>query len=223
MHAEIARWTGVMGGTKNKFAATAFVLAAAACLQGCGGGSIAHVSPFRANLSERECLVRAMYFESIRSSHEGLMAVGTVVMNRVESGAYPGTICGVVGQKRQFASGVLSKKMSPREMVWAEKAADAILRGERYAPVGGAMHFHMASHRIPYRVNYVGVAGGNAFYLKPGRRDRRRARPTEIVSAPEAISNEETARALAEPGWTDAPGPYDAPAAAFASEQPVMD
>jgi spore germination cell wall hydrolase CwlJ-like protein len=36
-----------------------------------------------------------MYFESNRSSRDGLMAVGTVVMNRVASPLCPNTICGV--------------------------------------------------------------------------------------------------------------------------------
>jgi hypothetical protein len=28
------------------------------------------------------------------------------------------------------------------------------------------MHFHVAGLNIPYRVQYVAMAGGNAFYLK---------------------------------------------------------
>ena len=56
-----------------------------------------------AKVDERTCLVRAMYFESNRSSRDGLMAVGTVVMNRVASQCFPNTICGVVGQPGQFA------------------------------------------------------------------------------------------------------------------------
>ena len=62
-------------------------------------------------MSERTCLMRAMYFESNRSSRDGMIAVGTVVMNRVNSTAYPKTICGVVGQPNQFAPGVLTKPM----------------------------------------------------------------------------------------------------------------
>src|SRR5690606_13334803 len=38
------------------------------------------------SMKERECLARAMFFESRRSSRDGLVAVGTVVMNRVDSG-----------------------------------------------------------------------------------------------------------------------------------------
>ena len=34
-------------------------------------------------------MTRVMYFESNRSSAEGMLAVGTVVMNRVESASFP--------------------------------------------------------------------------------------------------------------------------------------
>jgi spore germination cell wall hydrolase CwlJ-like protein len=148
-------------------------LLCALVVAGCGGrGSGGGMAVDTSNLSERDCLVRAMYFESNRSSHDGLMAVGTVVMNRVESDRFPNTICGVVSQHRQFAPGVVSKRLDPRQAAPAERAADAVLRGERYAPVGKAMHFHMASYKNPYPARYVAVAGGNAFYLKPGRRWR---------------------------------------------------
>ncbi len=111
-----------------------------------------------------------MYFESNRSSYEGSMAVGTVVMNRVESDRFPNTICGVVGQHRQFAQGVLTAPMDPKQMKTAVHAADTILKGGRYAPVGQAMHFHSVNYRNPYPAKYMTVAGGNAFYMKPGRR-----------------------------------------------------
>ena len=113
-----------------------------------------------------------MYFESQRSSHEGLVAVGTVVMNRVDSQRFPNTICGVVGQHRQFAPGVLTRRMDPKQARWALHAADAVMRGERHRRVGKAMHFHAVSYKNPYPAKYVAVAGGNAFYLKTGRRWR---------------------------------------------------
>src|SRR5215831_15830353 len=57
-----------------------------ACLQGCTGqppGGQGGIAQTAAASDERTCLIRAMYFESNRSSRDGLMAVGTVVMNRV--------------------------------------------------------------------------------------------------------------------------------------------
>jgi spore germination cell wall hydrolase CwlJ-like protein len=114
----------------------------------------------------KDCLARAMYFESRRGDESGLLAVGTVVMNRVESGKYPDSVCGVVGQKGQFARGVLTKPMTKdREKV--EAVAERVLKGERYAKAGTAKHFHMAGMKFGYRnMRYTCVAGGNAFYEK---------------------------------------------------------
>lgn len=129
----------------------------------------------KADPREKECLVRAMYFESNRSSESGLLGVGTVVMNRVGSPRYPETICGVVGAPRQFAPGVLTRQMAARELPKAEAAAEAILAGKRNEAVGNAKHFHMAGLRFSYaNMHYVTVAGGNAFYVKGERPERRR-------------------------------------------------
>ncbi|MFB9947870.1 cell wall hydrolase [Rhizobium puerariae] len=119
--------------------------------------------------ADRECLKRAMYFESKRSSKDGLMAVGSVVMNRLTSGAYPGTICGVVSQERQFAPGLMTRAMQEETAPQLNEAADAILRGERNPQVKEAMFFHRDGLKFPYdNMHYVTVAGGNAFYEKRG-------------------------------------------------------
>ena len=64
-----------------------------AVLAGCGKSSQQKkttVAPPTA--SELDCMARAMYFESNRSSRDGMIAVGTVVMNRVQSTDFPDTI-----------------------------------------------------------------------------------------------------------------------------------
>ncbi len=122
-----------------------------------------------AQLSDRECMARVMYFESNRSSDDGMLAVGTVVMNRLQSPKYPKSVCGVVGQQNQFAQGALTNHINKRHSSWAraERAADAVLAGERHAGVGGAMFFHTAGYSFPYRnMKYVTLAGGNIFYDK---------------------------------------------------------
>jgi spore germination cell wall hydrolase CwlJ-like protein len=48
-----------------------------------------------------ECLAQNIYFESGHESKEGQISVGMVTMNRVKSGIFPDTICGVVKQKTQ--------------------------------------------------------------------------------------------------------------------------
>ncbi len=123
-----------------------------------------------AQMSEKECLMRAMYFESNRSSSEGMLAVGTVVMNRLHDTRYPKSLCGVVGQKNQFAQGVLTKPMTDSGAVLASQVADEVLRGARHPGVQNAQHFHTAGLRFPYNnMFYVLEAGGNEFYEKRTR------------------------------------------------------
>lgn len=122
------------------------------------------------SLKDKECLQRAMFFESNRSSRDGMIAVGTVVMNRLRSGQHGSTICEVVGEKGQFAPGVLTRPMNSRALPDVEEAADAVLRGERKAKLKNTMYFHTAGLRFPYKnMHYTMVAGGNAFYEKRGR------------------------------------------------------
>lgn len=128
----------------------------ALALSGCGLGR---------RQSEHDCMARVMYFESNRSSREGMIAVGSVVMNRLRSGKYPRSVCGVVGQPRQFAPGVLTRPMKGRDVGLAQEAAAAVLRGERHPQIGNAMFFHQAGLHTGYdNMHYVLVAGGNAFY-----------------------------------------------------------
>lgn len=123
-----------------------------------------------AQMSDKECMMRAMYFESNRSSSEGMLAVGTVVMNRLYDARYPKTVCGVVGQKNQFAQGVLTKPMTDSGAVLAAQVADEVLRGARHPGVQNAQHFHTAGLRFPYdNMYYVLEAGGNEFYEKRTR------------------------------------------------------
>nr|WP_235918995.1 cell wall hydrolase [Aureimonas psammosilenae] len=142
-------------------------------------------------LTEEDCMARAMYFESNRSSADGMLAVGTVVMNRKNSGKYPRSVCGVVGQKKQFAPGVLSKPMARGEAL-ARKTARDVLRGARHGEVGRqAMFFHTAGYSYPYNnMHYVAIAGGNAFYEKRRNPTQTQSdvasRGDRLITAPQA-------------------------------------
>lgn len=116
---------------------------------------------------DRECLKRAMYAESLHSDPDGYLAVGTVVANRLTSPAYPKTICGVVGQEKQFAPGVMKVRIAEQSEPTLDAAADAILHGQRHPALESAMFFHTEGLKYPYgNMHYVAVAGGNAFYEK---------------------------------------------------------
>ncbi len=52
---------------------------------------------------EQDCLANAVYFEARGEALEGQLAVAEVVLNRMNSGRYPTTICGVVTQPAQFS------------------------------------------------------------------------------------------------------------------------
>jgi spore germination cell wall hydrolase CwlJ-like protein len=54
---------------------------------------------------EKHCLATAIYFEARSESDRGQVAVGQVILNRVESEAFPDTICEVVyqGEERRNA------------------------------------------------------------------------------------------------------------------------
>lgn len=141
----------------------------------------------------QECLARAMYFESNRSSEDGMLAVGTVVMNRVASPEYPDDVCEVVGQPRQFAPGVMTREMRVGKEL-AMQVAQRVLTGERHKGVDKAKFFHTAGMSFPYRnMSYRLIAGGNAFYEKVSRRRNPEAR---IVSQAEVRQAQNAGRAI---------------------------
>ncbi|QFT58937.1 Spore cortex-lytic enzyme precursor [Sulfitobacter sp. THAF37] len=132
-------------------------------LAACGGSD--RVTPPPAD--DIECLARAMYFESNRSSRDGMIAVGSVVMNRVASDDFPDTICGVVSQHNQFAPGVMTRPMNEAGATLARQAAVAVHNGERHPHVSAARFFHAAWYKANFNnIHYVLTTGGNAFYEK---------------------------------------------------------
>ena len=141
--------------------ALATVVAGVSLLGGCA------ISPFMF-LSPTECMTRVMYFESNRSSAEGMLAVGTVVMNRLHDPKFPNTVCGVVGQHNQFAPGVLWKPMREgRSLALARQVADRVMAGARHPGVQNAKFFHTQGYSFPStNMHYVLNAGGNSFYEK---------------------------------------------------------
>ena len=140
-------------------------LSAAIGLGGCSRNADPDTAP--ASAEDIDCMARAMYFESNRSSRDGMIAVGSVVMNRVESEDFPSGVCAVVGQPNQFAPGVLSRSMNDQGRDLALASAAAVLAGERHPNVQNARFFHAAWYDANFNnIHYVLTAGGNAFYEK---------------------------------------------------------
>ena len=172
------------------FKTTATLVVLAASLSGCASSSMFG----RRVMSEHECMTRVMYFESNRSSPEGMLAVGTVVMNRVENEKYPGSVCAVVGQKSQFAPGVLSREMGKGSQLAAQMATK-VLKGGRHRYVRNAKFFHTAGMTFPYtNMHYLVEAGGNVFYEK--RKNSRSKRDPAFVNPPGLEAANRSARLM---------------------------
>ena len=90
---------------------------------------------------EQRCLAEAVYFEARSEPEEGQAAVAQVVLNRVSSGLYPSTVCGVVFQNRQrhnacqfsFAcDGRALRVNEPEAWRTAVRIAAAVIDGKTY-------------------------------------------------------------------------------------------
>tara|TARA_Y100000817_G_scaffold314514_1_gene313640 strand:- start:1422 stop:1970 length:549 start_codon:yes stop_codon:yes gene_type:complete len=94
---------------------------------------------------EFSCLARTIYFEAGNQSYGGKLAVGNVVMNRVESEKYPNTICGVVHQYKQFSWYEKYKDIKPYEgKAWKDsiRAAKQVLETGPIIIAGDIHHYH---------------------------------------------------------------------------------
>ena len=100
----------------------------------------------------QKCLADAIYFEARGEPVRGQIAVAQVVMNRVFSGYYPTTVCGVVYQNAnrrlacQFTfacDGIPDKITEPDAWERAKTIARETLDGKYWLPdVGKATHYH---------------------------------------------------------------------------------
>lgn len=96
------------------------------------------------------------------SGYDGLLAVATVIMNRVESPRYPNTLKGVIYQSGQFSptwNGSLSKVLNRGPSSICYQVARDALNGKRLASVSRCYQFRAAS------TGHSGtVVGGNVFF-----------------------------------------------------------
>ena len=143
-------------------------------------------SPFvlaEADLANRlravNCLAAAVYYEAASESNDGQMAVAQVVLNRLRSPLYPRSICEVVFQGANLATGCQfsftcdgSMQRLPSVAGWrrARAVANAALSGQVNSQVGWATNYH-ADYVAPYwAANLVKLKsiGRHIFYGLPG-------------------------------------------------------
>jgi spore germination cell wall hydrolase CwlJ-like protein len=131
---------------------------------------------------ERRCLAEAVYFESRSEPEAGQAAVAQVVLNRVQSGLYPTSVCGVVYQNRhhfkacQFSFACEGKSLRVTETEsWATavRIANEVMDGRTYiTDVGRSTHYHATyvKPRWARALTRMDMIGRHIFYrLKPGQ------------------------------------------------------
>ena len=96
--------------------------------------------------SDLDLLAAIIYCEAGGESYEGQVAVGAVVLNRMESELYPDDMEDVIYQSGQFEptwNGMLSNALASGVPDYCYESAQAALDGEN--PVGDCLYFHAGS------------------------------------------------------------------------------
>ena len=98
-----------------------------------------------------DCLATAIYYEAASESDNGQRAVAQVILNRVRHPAFPSTVCGVVYQGSERATGCqfsyacdgsMARPRNAVAMARATRIAAAALNGYVMGAVGLATHYH---------------------------------------------------------------------------------
>lgn len=118
-----------------------------------------------ANKTDFQCMIANLYFEARGEGTEGMKAVAKVTMNRVKSKRYPGTICGVVFQRKQFSW--------THQQKW--KTIDKIMQGNVSKLRGKDLQAYknaviIASSAVENKLNISKLDGSmfyHALYVKP--------------------------------------------------------
>lgn len=101
-----------------------------------GGSSSTQSSPNNANI---ELLARVINGEARGEPYEGQVAVGAVVLNRVDHPSFPNSISGVVYQKGAFTA-VDDGQINAAMYASSRRAARDALNG--WDPTGGAIYYY---------------------------------------------------------------------------------
>jgi spore germination cell wall hydrolase CwlJ-like protein len=116
-----------------------------------------------------ECLRKAIYFEARGESIKGQFAVAEVILNRVDSRRFPGSVCGVVHQSGQFSFMFDGNSDNMRDRGAIDRAgriARLMLDGAPRGLTAGATYFHTTGVRPSWarRFDRTAQIGAHLFY-----------------------------------------------------------
>ena len=123
------------------------------------------------------CLAENIYYESASEPFEGKLAVGQIVLNRVNNPNYPSDICLVVHQKNNgicqfswycdstFTNRMLTIKHTPLYNEILQIATNLVVNFERMSDVtNGATYYHANYVNPGWRLTKVTQIGNHIFY-----------------------------------------------------------
>jgi N-acetylmuramoyl-L-alanine amidase len=118
--------------------------------------------------AEEKCLASAIFYEARSESFEGQLAVAQVILNRVESGRFARSICGVVLQPGQFSfvrRGAIPA-INKNSKDWREALSIARIAQAKLHRSGAdnALFFHATRVSPKWRLSRVASIGNHVFY-----------------------------------------------------------
>ena len=122
-----------------------------------------------------KCLSEALYFEARGETVKGQFAVAEVILNRVESGRFPGSACGVIhqGTGKKYQCQFTYTCDGHKEVIKERRAYERVSKVARIALDGhapeltqGATHYHTTAVRPRWSKVYTKTAkiGVHIFY-----------------------------------------------------------
>ena len=123
--------------------------------------SLGHARPaggFAVLDNHSHCLALALYWEAKSEGQDGMLAVASVVLNRVAHPEFPSTVCAVVKQGGErppcqfswWCDGRSDRPTEPRPWALAQQIAEeAMIRPPRDR-TGGALFFHSIDIDTPW-------------------------------------------------------------------------
>ncbi len=130
--------------------------------------------------AEWRCLSEALYFEARGESVKGQFAVAEVILNRVDSARFPGSVCDVINQGtgRKYAcqftytcDGHKEVIAEPKAFQRVAKVAKLMLSGAPRELTGGATYYHTNAVRPRWSRKFARTTtiGVHHFYRHPSK------------------------------------------------------
>jgi N-acetylmuramoyl-L-alanine amidase len=116
--------------------------------------------------NETICLAKNIYHEARGESLKGKLAVAKVTLNRVASGKFKNTVCGVVYQRGQFSWTNSKYKPILDKQAWADSLhiAKLVMLNPELSKIN-AMYYHNLKVKPKWRLERTDKIGNHVFYI----------------------------------------------------------